>query len=275
MRHPLSTSRGGFEGSFAVAGVDVFVVVHAQAQAVPQDFEPAVAEGAQGGVVGFACGDLGVVELAGPGGAGQAAKGPLLDGFAEVAVVGQAAGDEEFAATGASGDGGAACVALQRVRRGELIPVLADLAGDPGGETITQARHAQVDLAARERLPRVGVLDGVVAAGAGGAEQQFAHAAFPGAPLGVQQQQLGGGQADGPGFGAGQFGPHRQAWRGEGGGDAVGETGRPAVLVRAGEGLQLSAGGGVQLSGSGLPWRSMVVAAAAFPDSIGSVPLGR
>jgi hypothetical protein len=31
-----------------------------------------------------------------------------------------------------------------------LVDVVADLARDPGGETITQARHAQVDLAARE-----------------------------------------------------------------------------------------------------------------------------
>jgi hypothetical protein len=59
--------------------VDAFVVEDAEAQTVPQDFEPAVAELAQGGVVVVAFGDLGVVELAGPGGAGEAAERPLLD----------------------------------------------------------------------------------------------------------------------------------------------------------------------------------------------------
>jgi hypothetical protein len=91
MRHPLSTSRRGFEGSGAVCSVFGLVVEDADAQAVPEDFEPAVAQGAQCGVVGFACSDLGIVELPRPGGLLEAAKRPLLDGFAEIAVAGQAA----------------------------------------------------------------------------------------------------------------------------------------------------------------------------------------
>src|SRR6184192_540888 len=109
MRHPLSTSRRGCERTASVGCMDVFVVGDAEAQAVPEDFEPAVGEFAQGGVVVVAFGDLGVVELTGPNRAGEAAKRPLLDGFAEVAVVGQAAGDGELAAARASGDRGAAC----------------------------------------------------------------------------------------------------------------------------------------------------------------------
>jgi hypothetical protein len=50
----------------------------------------------------------------------------------------------------------------------------------------------------------------VVAAGAGGAEQQFAHPPFPLLALGAQEQQLGGGQADGAGLGAGQLGAYWQ-----------------------------------------------------------------
>jgi hypothetical protein len=38
---------------------------------------------------------------------------------------------------------------LQRVRRGELVRMIADLTGDPGGETRTEAGKAQVDLAVR------------------------------------------------------------------------------------------------------------------------------
>ena len=52
MRHPLSTpgSGGVSEGSVAVGDVHGFVVEHALGQAVPQDFQPALAQGPQGGV---------------------------------------------------------------------------------------------------------------------------------------------------------------------------------------------------------------------------------
>jgi hypothetical protein len=49
---------------------------------------------------------------------------------------------------------------LQRVRRPILLEVVADFARDPGGEAVTQARHAQVDLAAGEGFPRL-ILDAV------------------------------------------------------------------------------------------------------------------
>jgi hypothetical protein len=130
VRYPLSTSGGLLAGAVAVCRVDGLVIAHAEAQGVPEDFEPAVAELAQRGVVAVAADSLGVVELTGPGRAGQAAERPLLDGLAEVAVISQAAGDSELAAPGAPGDRGAPGIALQRVRRGELLEVLADLAGD-------------------------------------------------------------------------------------------------------------------------------------------------
>ena len=49
MRHPLSTSGSGgvSEGSVAVGDVHGFVVEHVLGQAVPEHFDPAVAEGAE------------------------------------------------------------------------------------------------------------------------------------------------------------------------------------------------------------------------------------
>src|SRR2546429_9519780 len=111
MRHPLSTpERSGrfrerLEGLVSVGGVDGFVVGRAAAEAVPEDFEPAVAECAQGGVVAFAGGAFLVVEGARPWGAAEAAERPLVDGVAEVAVVGEPAADDELALAGAAGDG--------------------------------------------------------------------------------------------------------------------------------------------------------------------------
>jgi len=71
--------------------------------AVPEDFEPAVAQGAQRLMAGLADSDLGVVEVAGPGGLGEAAGRPLGDGFAEVAIVGRTAGAYELAAAASPG----------------------------------------------------------------------------------------------------------------------------------------------------------------------------
>jgi hypothetical protein len=65
VRHPLSTSGGLHAGVVAVRCVDGLVVVDVKVQAVPEDFEPAVAELAQCGVVMVAGGDLCVVGLAG------------------------------------------------------------------------------------------------------------------------------------------------------------------------------------------------------------------
>lgn len=162
MRHPLSTpehSGGLWEWServVAVGGVDGFVVEDVLVQAVPEHFEPPVSQRAQRCVVALSRLDLGVVELSGPGASAQAAERPLMDGGAEVAVVGKAPRNDEVALAGAPGDGRSSCVAPQRVRRRELLDVVSDLARDPGGETITHARHAQVDLAARDGVPRVG-----------------------------------------------------------------------------------------------------------------------
>src|SRR6266516_7715713 len=157
MRHPSSTtgSGGSAEGAVAVGDMGGLVVEHAVVQAVPQDLQPAVAERPEGGVVGLAAGALGVVELPGPAGLPQRAERPLLDRTGEVAVAGQPAGDHQLAFAGAAGDRGLARVALQRVRRLVLADVVADLAGGPGGEAVTEAGKAQVDLAAREPLPLV------------------------------------------------------------------------------------------------------------------------
>ena len=69
--------------------------------------------------------------------------------------------------------------------------MLAGLSGDPGGETVTEAGKAQVDLAARKRLPRL-----VLRQLAGSAEQKLTHPFLPGPPLRVDEQQLAGGEPD-------------------------------------------------------------------------------
>src|SRR5690606_2088769 len=249
MRHPLSTPGSGSEcgrlggwaeGPVAVGDVDVLVVGDVLGQAVPEDLQPAVAQGAQRGMVFLAAVTLRVVELSRPAGGAQAGEGPLLYGVGEVAVAGQPGGDDELAFARAAGDRGFAGVALQRVRRVELSDRVADFTGDPGGESISEPWKAEVDLAARHRRPPlVSWLFGPSSAPV--TEQQFAHASLPVAALLAQQQQLGAGQADGVGLGADQVVLGLEVVGGQGLGDAVGEAVRPAVLGLAGEGLDLVA----------------------------------
>src|SRR5947209_3318174 len=78
------------EGAVAVGLVGGLVVEDALGQAVPEDFQPAVAESAEGGVVTFARGDFLVVEFPGPCTGSEATEGPLVDGVAKVVVVRQA-----------------------------------------------------------------------------------------------------------------------------------------------------------------------------------------
>ena len=78
--------------------------------------------------------------------------GPLVHGRAEVAVVRQPAGDDQFATARSSGYRGGAGVALQRVRRVKLLDVVTDFAGDAGGEAIPEAGEAEVDFIARDRF---------------------------------------------------------------------------------------------------------------------------
>src|SRR5712691_8308349 len=240
MRHPLSTPvrSGGqwhpSERAVSVGDVDGLVVEDTLAQAVPEQLEPAVGEGAQGGVVAFAGGSFGVVELACPAGAAEAAEGPLLDGVAEVAVVGEPAGDDELALAGAPGDRRFAGVALERARRLELLRVVADLAGDPGGEAVTEARKAQVDLAAREALPPFVLARLLCSAAAGGAEQQLAHPPLPGASLAADREQLLGGEPDRVGLGADEIGARLELVGRERRLDPVSEALGPAMVAGAG-----------------------------------------
>jgi hypothetical protein len=62
----VSVRRLGWFAAAAVGLVGGLVVGDASRQAVPENFEPAVGQGAQGHVAGFAGGDLAVVELPGP-----------------------------------------------------------------------------------------------------------------------------------------------------------------------------------------------------------------
>jgi hypothetical protein len=129
-----------------------------------------------------------------------------VDGVGEVAVTGQPAGDEQLAFAGASGHRGLAGIALQRVRCLELFGMVADLTGDPGRETVTQARKAEVDLAAQQR--RAPVTFGLgwqdAAAASGCAQQQLTHAPLPGSTLGADEQQLRDRELDGVDLGLGK-----------------------------------------------------------------------
>src|SRR6266508_5636494 len=223
MRHPLSTtprSRGlrrTSEGPVAVGHVEGLVVRDAPVQAVPQDLEPAVPEGPERGVVALAPGPLGVVELPGPCGLLQAAERPLVHRVGEEPVAGEPARHHQLALAGAAGDRGPAGVALQRVRRGELLRMIADLTGHPGGETVTEARKAQVDLAARERLPHVFLSGLLVPSSSWLAEQELAHSLLPRPPLCPDGEELGDPQADGVCFGPHQVAPGGEVLGTEGG----------------------------------------------------------
>jgi hypothetical protein len=74
--HPLAISGlGGLgEGAVAVGDVGGLVIQLAADETVPQDLQPAVAEGPEGGVVGRAAAALGVVELPGPARVAQRAN---------------------------------------------------------------------------------------------------------------------------------------------------------------------------------------------------------
>jgi hypothetical protein len=134
----------------------------------------------------------------------------LLDGIPEVAVVGEAAGDHELALARAARHGRLAGVAVQRARRLELFGMVADLAGDPGGEAVTEARHAQVDLAAREALPPLLLSRLLGASAPRRAEQELAHPSLPGSPLLPDREQLAGGEADRVRLGPGEVGRARK-----------------------------------------------------------------
>ena len=158
----------------------------------------------------------------------------------------QPAGDDEIALARPAGDRRGAGVALQSGRVIELVDVFTDLARDPGGEQIPKPGHAQVDLTARERLPRVGVLHRVVPAGAGPAQQQLGH---PGCQPRRASCRASSWTAASriPAALADEVVPGRQRGCGQRGHHAVGEPVGPAVPAGAGELDQLLAGGAGQL----------------------------
>jgi Phage integrase family len=249
VRHPLATfgSGGLAEGAVAVGGVGGFVVELAAHQAVPQDFQPAVAQGSEGGVVGLAAGALGVIELPGPSPSSAGCRRPIAGRRRPGSGCRPAGWPRPARFCPSGGSRALAGITCQGVRRPELLGMVADLAGDPGGEAVTEPWEAEVDLAARERLPRVVLPWLAGAAVARGAHQQLGHALFPDASLAADGQQLGGGQPDGVGLGPDQPGAGGEVVGGQRLGDAVGEAVGPAVPAGAGEGDQLLAGGAGEL----------------------------
>ena len=88
----------------------------------------------------------------------------------------------------------------------ELSDRVADFTGDPGGETVSEPRKAEVDLAARDRRPpsglRVAVLAPAPSVRRGGTRLMRRSQARR---WRAQQQQLGAAQADGVGLGPHQI----------------------------------------------------------------------
>jgi len=121
----------------------------------------------------------------------------------EVAVARDSLRNDQLAFSRAARDRGSAGVALQRVRRGELLEVVAELSGDSAGQTGTESGEAEVDLACRKGVGRVSVV-GVRVGWA--AEQQLAHLPLPYPALRGDEQQLGGQQADSVDLGRDQVG---------------------------------------------------------------------
>src|SRR5581483_6460897 len=164
----------------------------------------------------------------------------------QMSVAGQTVGGHELGLAGATGYGGLARVALERVRRLELLEVVADLSGNPGGEAVTEAGEAQVDLAVRELLPQLVSLGLMLTPVAPGAQQELSHSALPGPPLLTDQEQLLSGQPDAVGLGPDQARAGREVAGGEGLVDPLGKALGPAVVVGAREGDQFLRTGGCQ-----------------------------
>src|SRR5438552_19186003 len=111
--------------------------------------------------------------------------------------------------------------------------MVADLTGDPGGETSTEASEAQVDLAVRGRLPLP------LTSRRWEVYEELPHPPLPRPALGADGEELGRPQADGVGLG-----PDQVRLRGElRGGHPVPELAhrpvRPPVLPLPEQGLEL------------------------------------
>src|SRR5271157_2462535 len=100
-----------------------------------------------------------------------------------MAVAGEAGRDDELTLARATGDRRLAGIALEPVGRREHLRMVADLTGHPGGEPITEAGKAQVDLAARELLTLYVGTWLASAARLRSPQEQFAHSPLPGPAL--------------------------------------------------------------------------------------------
>ena len=123
-----------------VAGVEGFVIGFAGLPHVPQDFEPAIGQAAQGGGVGLALLFFLLVIGLGPGTLAARQIGPQVQGGAEGFVAGAergfafAADDGEAPLARLLGDRRGAGEALQALGGVEAGAVVADLAQQPRGE---------------------------------------------------------------------------------------------------------------------------------------------
>ena len=214
----------------AGGGMGGLGVEHGVGEAVPEHLRPAVAERTQRGVVAVAAGGGGVVELAGPARRRPRADVPLVDGVGEVVMAVGAVGDHVRRRAGTAGHGRLAGVALEGVGRGELLDVVTDLGGHPGGETDSETGNAQVDLAARDPLPRGCLRGGSGPARGTGTQQQRLHASPPASALRAEALQLADRAADAVGPGRQHRGARDEAVSGQRRGHLVGEPVRLAVM---------------------------------------------
>src|SRR3989442_7643913 len=116
-----------------------------------KDADESIGQCAKGLVMGVASLTEPMVVVAGAGGAGQGAKGPLVAAVGEPPVAGQASQDDA-ALAGRLGDGRAARVILSRFRMGEAGSVVAELRQNPGAEHDAKSGKTAVDLGVRVLL---------------------------------------------------------------------------------------------------------------------------
>src|SRR5260370_36599360 len=133
---------------FAVRPGDCLVVEGARLEAAVQDADEPVGELAQGGIVLSAAGALGVVEGPGAGRGGQRGEGLGHERVGEP-VVADEPGHDGFLLSRGAGDRGGGGSVLAGLAPDIPVPVVAELAENPGAEDESQAGRGPGELSVR------------------------------------------------------------------------------------------------------------------------------
>ncbi len=113
-----------------IASVERLVVRRAVLPHLPKDFEPALAQAAQGAGVALTFGAVSLVIGLRPGAGLTTVVGPLMHGAAQGQITSMPqAMTQDFPRL--NGDRGCASVTLQTLGRGEAIPIVSHLGQEP------------------------------------------------------------------------------------------------------------------------------------------------